>query len=237
MKARFHIGVCGGLLFLGFGCAGETPGPVDAARIRLDTDASPGPQTPDGRPVILAFGDSLTAGHMVDAPLAYPAQLQDTLDREGYGYQVINQGIGGDTTSGGMARLDAALALDPEIVILELGGNDGLRGVPIQAAKANLARMIEAFKEGGARVVLAGLTLPRNYGPDYIRDFESMYVDLAETHQIDRIPFFLEGLIDLDGPMDDYRRYMQADGVHPTGEGYTIVARNVFDAIEPYLSR
>ncbi len=181
-------------------------------------------------PVILAFGDSLTFGSGVDRAMSYPSQLQTELDQQGYAYRVVNQGVSGDTTSGGIARLDGALALEPEIVILELGGNDGLRGVPVDVARENLRTMIEAFNDAGSRVILVGMSLPLNYGPDYISDFESIYVDLAEEHDVVLIPFFLEGLI------EEYERYMQADGIHPTSEGYTIVVDTVLETIEPYLT-
>ena len=194
-------------------------------------------QTPDSSnlkpnadlPIILAFGDSLTFGSGVDRALSYPSQLQDELDRLGYAYRVVNSGVSGDTTSGGVARLNTALALEPEIVILELGGNDGLRGVPVEVARANLRTMIAAFNDIGSRVILAGMTLPLNYGPDYIRDFESIYVELEEEFDVVRIPFFLEGLI------EEYERYMQSDGIHPTGEGYAIVVETVVNTIKPYL--
>ena len=181
-------------------------------------------------PIILAFGNSLTFGSGVDRELSYPSQLQDELNRLGYAYRVVNSGVSGDTTSGGIARLRMALELQPEIVILELGGNDGLRGVPVEVARDNLRTMIAAFNEIGSRVILAGMTLPLNYGPDYIRDFEAIYVELAEEFDVVRIPFFLEGLV------EEYERYMQSDGIHPTGEGYTIVVATVINTIEPYLT-
>jgi acyl-CoA thioesterase-1 len=181
-------------------------------------------------PIILAFGDSLTFGSGVDRELSYPSQLQDELNRLGYAYRVVNSGVSGDTTSGGVARLNMALELQPEIVILELGGNDGLRGIPVEVARDNLRTMIAAFNEIGSRVILAGMTLPLNYGPDYIRDFEAIYVELAEDFDVVRIPFFLEGLV------EEYERYMQSDGIHPTGEGYTIVVATVVNTIEPYLT-
>jgi acyl-CoA thioesterase-1 len=181
-------------------------------------------------PVILAFGDSLTAGHMVDADVSYPSQLQDELDRRGYRYRVVNQGVSGETTSGGLARLRNALTLEPELVILELGANDGLRGIPIEVARENLATMIEAFKEKDAVVVLAGLTLPRNYGPDYIGAFETMFAELAEEYDTALIPFFLEGVA-------GERELNLSDGIHPTGEGYAIVVDNVLKTIEAYLNK
>ena len=208
-------------------------GSTGACSSRPDNDPQTGAQAPDTSnadlPIILAFGDSLTFGSGVDRKLSYPSQLQDELDRRGYAYRVVNSGISGDTTSGGVARLNTALALEPDIVILELGGNDGLRGVPVEVARDNLRTMIASFKEIGSRVILAGMTLPLNYGPDYIREFESIYVDLSEELDVVRIPFFLEGLI------EEYERYMQPDGIHPTGEGYTIVVATVVNTIEPFL--
>ena len=215
------------VLALASGCASEP----EAARnpTTIPAAAIPAASDPD-LPVILAFGDSLTAGHGVDTEESYPAQLRAELDRRGYSYRVVNQGIDGDTTSGGIARLRGALDLAPQLVILELGGNDGLRGIPIGVARANLATMIEAFKEIGTRVVLAGLTLPRNYGPDYIRDFEDMFVELADEYGVDRIPFFLEDVAGV-------RSLNLPDGIHPTGEGYTIVVKNVLETIEPFLTK
>ncbi len=215
------------VLALAGGCRTE-PEP-DRSPTPRAVAAVPAASDPD-LPVILAFGDSLTAGYGVDAEVSYPAQLQRELDRRGYSYRVVNQGIDGDTTSGGIARLSGALDLEPELVILELGGNDGLRGIPIEVARANLATMIEAFNEIGTRVVLAGLTLPRNYGPEYIQDFEDMFVGLAAKYSVERIPFFLEGLAGV-------RSLNLPDGIHPTGEGYTIVVENVLETIEPLLKK
>jgi acyl-CoA thioesterase-1 len=157
------------------------------------------------------------------------------LEADGYDYQVVNDGESGLTTSGGVARLERALALEPEIVVLALGGNDGLRGTPIPVAHENLRTMIRAFRDADSIVILGGITLPRNYGPDYISDFESMYVELVEEFEVGFIPFLLEDLVDLDNPADGIGRYMQGDGIHPTAEGYTIVADTVFRAVEPHL--
>lgn len=199
---------------------------------------TPRPSAPaldPNRPVILAFGDSLTSGHMVAADESYPSRLQAKLEAAGHDHQVVNDGESGLTTSGGLARLERALDLDPDIVVLELGGNDGLRGTPVEVIRRNLATLVTAFRKRGATVVVAGLTLPRNYGPDYIREFEDMYAGLAEEFGVPLIPFFLEGLVDLQSPADSIGVYMQADGTHPTAAGYTIVAETVFQAIEPYL--
>jgi acyl-CoA thioesterase-1 len=188
------------------------------------------PAAPDSRPAILAFGDSLTAGHGLELADSYPSQLQQELDRRGYKYRVVNAGISGDTTSGGLSRIDSALAVHPKIVILELGANDGLRGVPIREAKRNLEQMTVKSQAAGATVVLAGMTLPLNYGPDYIHDFEMMYPDLSRQYKTVLIPFFLE---DVAARMD----LNQEDGIHPTAKGYTIVVRTVLKYIEPLLER
>jgi acyl-CoA thioesterase-1 len=188
------------------------------------------PSVTDSRPVILAFGDSLTAGHGVELSESYPAQLQHQIDERGYKYRVVNAGISGDTTSGGLSRIDAALAIHPKLVILELGANDGLRGLPLRDARQNLAKMIEKSQQANAVVVLAGMTLPLNYGEDYIRDFEQMYPALSMRYKTVLMPFFLEGV----AARPDLN---QEDGIHPTARGYVIVTQNVFKTIEPLLER
>jgi acyl-CoA thioesterase-1 len=192
------------------------------------------PQDPsrvvDQRPVILAFGDSLTAGHGVELWESYPSLLQRELDIQGYKYHVVNAGISGDTTSGGLSRIDSALAIHPKIVILELGANDGLRGLPLQDATDNLEQMIVKSQKAGAKVLLAGMTLPLNYGPDYIHDFETMFPDLAGRHHTALIPFFLEGVA-------ARSEFNQEDGIHPNARGYVIVTRNVLRFLEPLLKR
>src|SRR5262245_13481061 len=130
------------------------------------------PANRDSRPVILAFGDSLTAAYRVQPSAGYPARLQRKLDEQGYKYRVVSMGISGDTTSGGLARMREALQQKPAIVILELGANDGLRGLSVTNTRANLERMINDFQKAGAKVVLAGMTLPRNYGEVYVKSFE-----------------------------------------------------------------
>jgi acyl-CoA thioesterase-1 len=184
----------------------------------------------DARPVILAFGDSLTAGHGLELVNSYPSQLQKELDRLGHKYRVVNAGISGDTTSGGLSRIDAALEVRPQIVILELGANDGLRGVPVTESKHNLDVMIEKSKNAGATVLLAGMSLPLNYGPDYIHDFERMYGDLAKAQKVILIPFFLEGVA---GRPD----LNLEDGIHPTRKGYAVITQNLLRYLEPLLEK
>lgn len=184
----------------------------------------------DTRPVIVAFGDSLTAGYGLDPGLSYPDFLQKLLDAQGYRYRVVNLGISGDTTSGGVSRLSSALALKPRIVILALGANDGLRGLPLSATRANLDRMIAEFRNHGAAVLLAGITLPRNYGPDYIKTFDAIYPDLAKKYKIPLMPFLLEGVA-------TDARLMQPDRLHPTSEGTKKVAEAVFRYLRPLLRK
>lgn len=202
----------------------QTPAPMEAPVPKKEAKR-------DDRPVIVAFGDSLSAGYGLEAGEAYPDYLQKALDAKGYRYRMVNQGISGDTTSGGVERIPLALAEKPAIVILELGGNDGLRGLPVAMSKQNMDRMIQEFKAAGAQVILAGITLPRNYGPDYIRDFEQMYPSLATKYKTPRIKFFLEGVATVPA-------LMQQDQIHPTAEGCKMVAnRVVLPVLEPLLRK
>jgi len=187
-----------------------------------------GQPSADTRPVIVAFGDSLSAGYGVEAGYSYPDFLQKELDRAGHKYRVVNLGISGDTTSGGLARIATVTQLKPAIVILELGGNDGLRGLPLSSTRANLDQMTAILKKSGARVLLAGMTLPPNYGPDYIKQFESIYKDLAVKYKTPLIPFLLKDTV---GAPD----LMQRDGIHPTRKGNEVVAKMVLRSLKPLL--
>lgn len=207
---------------------GERSEKVSAPPAALPAPAPRTPDPADARPVIAAFGDSISAGFGVDPGQSYPDDLQRLIDAAGYQYHVVNLGISGDTTSDGVERLPSVLAVRPAIVILEFGGNDGLRGQPVAAAKQNLAHMIETLRGAGATVLLAGMTLPRNYGPDYIAPFDQMYVDLAKQFSIPRIPFILEGV-------GGVASLTQPDGIHPTAEGARIVAQNAMKYLSPLL--
>lgn len=188
------------------------------------------PQKTDTRPIIAAFGDSLSAGFGVAPGKSYPDDLQRLLDAAGYRYHVMNFGVSGDTTTDGVERLPEVLAVHPAIVILEFGGNDGLRGQPVASAEQNMAQMIVALEKGDARILLAGMTLPRNYGPEYIHSFEQMYVSLSKQYKIERMPFLLEGV----GGHPDLT---QPDGIHPTAEGARIVADNVLKYLRPLITK
>jgi acyl-CoA thioesterase-1 len=187
---------------------------------------SPGPR--ESRQVILAFGDSLTAGYGVQPSAAYPARLQHKLDTLGNKYRVVNMGISGDTTAGGRARMKAALEQKPSIVILELGANDGLRGLPIPQMQTNLEQMIQDFQKAGAKVVLAGMTLPRNYGDAYVKSFEDVFRNLAKKYDVYLIPFFLEGVA-------GDPKYTLPDLIHPNADGYALVTDIVMKTLKPLL--
>jgi len=184
----------------------------------------------DDRPRIVAFGDSLTAGLGVTAEDAYPSQLQRRLDRDGFRYRVINAGVSGDTTAGGVRRMAWVLKSRPQIVILELGGNDGLRGLSLRETKANLERIIQQCRSASVTVVLAGMKLPPNYGAEYTNGFESMYPALAKKYHVVLIPFFLDGVA-------GSTSLNQADGIHPTAEGYRIIVDKVLETVRPLLEQ
>jgi len=192
--------------------------------------AAPPARAADNRPAIVCFGDSLTAGFGVDPGGSYPDLVQRALDQHGYHYRVVNLGESGDTSQDGLDRIALVTAEKPQLVIVEFGANDGLRGQPVSNTEKNLAQMIELLQQAGARVVLAGITLPPNYGPDYIRRFTAIYPELASRHKVPLIPFLLEGAA---GKSD----LMQQDGLHPNAAGTQLVAANVLRVIEPLLTR
>ena len=234
MAVSLKLMLCAALMVALTACGGESQFEPAAARERpASQDAAPvkNPQlVRDGRPVIVAFGDSLSAGFGVAPGKSFPDDLQRLIDAAGYKYQVVNLGVSGDTTTDGVQRLPEVLAAHPAIVILEFGGNDGLRGQPVASTMANLAQMTEALQRAGAQVVLAGMTLPRNYGPEYIHSFEQMYVDLARKYKLVRIPFLLDGV-------GGDPELTQPDGIHPTAEGARIVAQTVMRYLQPLLHR
>lgn len=213
----------------------SSPPPRDGFGQRLGTDvtAQPGrskaPVSAE-RPRIVAFGDSLTAGLGVAQEESYPAQLQRKLEEAGYSYRVVNAGVSGETTAGGLRRVAWVLNSKPSIVILELGGNDGLRGLGLQETKANLERIIQQLQSASVTVVLAGMQLPPNYGKDYTAGFEALYLALARQYRLTMIPFFLDGVAGSSS-------LNQADGIHPTGEGYRRIVEKIFPVLEPLLER
>jgi acyl-CoA thioesterase-1 len=180
--------------------------------------------------VIVAFGDSLTAGLGVPADQTYPARLGERLRREGYDYKVVNAGVSGDTTAGGLRRVDWALRLKPEIVILELGVNDALRGQKLTSVRANLEQLVTRFQAAGARVLVLGMRLPPNYGTPYAEDFFQLFGEVARARSVPHVPFFLEGV----GAIP---RLNQPDGIHPTAEGYALVVEHLWPYLVPLLRK
>ena len=178
--------------------------------------------------VIVAFGDSLTAGYGVAPEESYPALLGARLREAGYRYRVINAGVSGDTTAGGLRRVDWALKLKPEIALVELGANDALRGQDLEKTRANLDAIVARFEAGGARVLLLGMRLPPNYGGRYARAFEKMYEDVARERKVPLMPFFLDGV-------GAVARLNQSDGIHPTAEGYRVIVERLWPNLTPLL--
>jgi acyl-CoA thioesterase-1 len=232
MAVLFRLTPAAALAIALTGCGGDKTPSIASEPLPGPSQSSPAhaPEPADSRPVIAAFGDSISAGFGLDPGQSYPDDLQRLVDAAGYRYRVVNMGVSGDTTTDGVERLPSVLALKPAIVILEFGGNDGLRGQPVSGAQQNLARMIESLRAVGASVVLAGMTLPRNYGPDYIHAFEQMYVDLALQFSLPRIPFLLEGV-------GGVASLTQPDGIHPTAAGARIVARTAMKYLQPQLKK
>lgn len=181
------------------------------------------------RPVILIVGDSLSAGFGMDLEQSWPRLLQNRLDDNGHRYRVVNSSVTGDTTQGGLTRLPRLLSkYRPEVVIIELGGNDGLRGIGIPVTTGNLSDMIERSLETGAEVILAGIRLPPNYGATYTERFYRMYTSLRDRFGITLVPFILDGVA-----LDP--RLMQEDGIHPNAEGQPVLLDNVWPLLEPML--
>jgi acyl-CoA thioesterase-1 len=215
--------------FIITGCGRNSSGPSTEERTKIarSSTAPVPPPVPNrsGWPVIVTFGDSLTAGV---AGRSYPDQLQDLLDQKGYHYRVDNQGVSGDTTTDGLARIDNVTAEKPALVLLEFGGNDGLRGVPVNETRKNLQEMISQLEAAHLQIVLLGITLPPNYGPEYVKDFTSMYPELAKQAHLRYMPFLLLNVY-------QHPDMMQPDGIHPNGAGNHVVAQDVFDLIKPML--
>ena len=182
------------------------------------------------RPIIVCFGDSLTAGHGVSAGETYPDFLQRDLDSRNYAYHVVNKGIDGNTTKDGVDRLKDVLPLHPQIVVVEFGGNDGLRGLPISVTRQNLDQIVSSLLKTGTKVVIAGITLPPNYGSDYIQQFNETYAALARKYKVPLIPFLLRKVYGTPGSM-------QEDGIHATEKGNQQVALNVLEALMPLLKK
>jgi acyl-CoA thioesterase-1 len=180
--------------------------------------------------VIAVLGDSLTAGLGVAAEEAFPALLEARLRREGYDYRVVNAGVSGDTTAGGLRRVDWVLRAKPDVVVVALGANDGLRGQPPAAMRDNLAAIIARLRASGAQVLLAGMLMPPNYGGEYTREFAAVYPEVARRTRVPLMPFLLDGVA-------AEPRVLQPDGLHPNAAGHQIIAEKLWPYLRPLLRR
>ncbi len=187
------------------------------------------PEVTANRPKIVAFGDSLTAGFGLTERESYPYLLQERLNADGYNYEVVNAGVSGDTSIGGLERVDWVLEQEGvQILVLELGANDLLRGMPVSKMKSNLAQIIRKAKEKNVAVLLCGMLAPPNMGADYQRDYSSAFPDLATEHKVAYLPFLLENIA-------LKRELNQADGIHPNAEGTKVMMANIYKELKPLL--
>jgi acyl-CoA thioesterase-1 len=209
--------------------AAAAPAPAAASASASAPASAPATVPTPTRPRIVVLGDSLTAGLGLTQTESYPALLQQKIDRAGLGYEIVNAGVSGDTSAGGVRRLDWSLDGDVRILVLELGANDGLRGLPVTEMIGNLSTIIERARARGIAVLLCGMEAPPNFGPSYTRAFHAAFPDLARKYQLPFVPFLLNGVA---GITD----LNQADGIHPNVEGARRVADTVWRELEPMLS-
>lgn len=222
------------ILFLGLGLAACSPGgsdPAAASAASAVPAARPAPApvaqaAATAAPVVVFLGDSLTAGYGLEESQSYPLLVKANLEKAGRPVRIVNAGVSGDTTAGGLARLDWMLSQKPDVVVVGLGGNDGLRGLPLEEIEKNLREIVRRSQESGARVLLLGMQIPPNYGPEYARGFAEIYPRIAKEMDVPLVPFLLEGV-------GGIARLNQADGIHPTAEGQVKVA----ETVTPYLEK
>ncbi len=212
------------------GCGGSEPKKTAAPAVPVTASSEPQQLLSDSRPVVAAFGDSISAGFGVEPGKSYPDDLQRLIDAAGYQFRIVNLGVSGDTTADGVERLQSVIAVHPAVVILEFGGNDGLRGQPVTESAKNMRKMVEALRATGTEVVVAGMTLPRNYGPEYIAAFDNIYSDVSKEFRLVRIPFLLDGV-------GGNPALMQPDGIHPNVVGAELVAKTAMTYLEPVLAK
>jgi acyl-CoA thioesterase-1 len=181
-------------------------------------------------PVLVCYGDSITAGYGLETGQSFPDALQRDLDRRGYHYKVMSRGTSGATTKDAVADLRSILLLHPAVVIVEFGGNDGLRGLPLAETRRNIDTVLTALENAHIKTLLAGITLPPNYGQEYIEQFQQIFRDLAQKHHTAFVPMIYKDMIHAPGTI-------QPDGIHPTAKGSEIIARTLLPALEPLLRK
>lgn len=218
--------LAGSVFALALGCGGDNRQPAVGSQIRDDS------ATETAVPVVIFLGTSLTAGLGVSSDQAYPALIQAKIDSAGLGYRVVNAGVSGETSAGGLRRIDWLLRRPVAVLVLELGANDMLRGQDIEAMRANLQEIIDRTRAANpeARIVIAGMRAAPNLGERYAGEFEAAFVSLARENDAELIPFLLDGVAGVP-------ELNQPDGNHPTAEGHAIVAENVWAVLEPVLRR
>ncbi len=187
---------------------------------------------PDSTPVILFFGNSLTAGYQLNPSQAFPALIQEKIDAEGWSYRAVNAGLSGETSADGLRRIDWVMRESIDVLVLELGANDALRGIHLDATEGNLQSIIDRVRTANpeVRLLIAGMMMPPNLGPEYVQRFQSMFVDLAESNHGELIPFLLEGVAGIPS-------LNLPDGIHPTAEGHKRLAENVWKVLKPVLEK
>ena len=188
------------------------------------------PSMAAGRPLIVCYGDSITAGYGLNSGQSYPDALQRDLDRLHYSYKVSNMGTSGATTKDAVANIHSVLDAHPAVAVVEFGGNDGLRGLPLEQTRKNLDAVLTALNTAHIKVLLAGITLPPNYGPDYINAFDKVYRDLAAKHHVAFVPMIYKDLVNVPGTI-------QGDGIHPTAKGSEIIAKTLLPVLRPLLRK
>lgn len=217
-------------IFMIFSCGENAEKKSEEISIE-ETEAQPETKGSE-KNVILFFGNSLTAGMGLEPSQAFPALVQNRLDSLGYNYEVVNAGLSGETTASGKNRINWVLDQDVDIFVLELGANDGLRGIPLAETRKNLQDIIDTVKEENpaTKIVLAGMQIPPNMGEQYTSEFRNIFPELAEKNEVELIPFLLEGVA---GRPD----LNQQDGIHPTAEGYKIVTNNVWSVLKAVVEK
>jgi acyl-CoA thioesterase-1 len=179
---------------------------------------------------LVCFGDSITAGYGLDANKSYPADLEKLLNKRGYSFHVLNQGVSGNTTKDAVARVNSIVALHPEVVVLEFGGNDGLRGLPLDLTRRNLDSVLTTLQSAKIRILLVGITLPPNYGAEYIQSFNAVYREAAAKHHVALMPMLYDGIYTVPGTI-------QEDGIHPTAKGSELIAEHMLPLLFSMLRK
>jgi acyl-CoA thioesterase-1 len=232
MRTVFSL-LSGALLCALVSCNSDSQTATQTAEAPATTAAQTPKATSKAAPqAILFFGNSITAGYGVEPDEAFPALIGQKLDSAGLAYSIVNAGLSGETTAGGRSRVGWVLRQPVSVFVLELGGNDGLRGLPLTDTRRNLQAIIDTVRRRSpqAQIVLAGMQIPPNMGPDYANQFKKLYTELAQKNQVKLIPFLLEGV-------GGVRKLNQRDGIHPTPAGHRLVARNVWAVLQPMLQQ